>query len=518
MARLAFPPVQFAPPYRTLSPSVALHRLVDLRLGRDDWRLVYRPSDPQSADVGRAIDQAHDDIKRVVNDGVLPSYAHLPATNQFFAIPTEYYEGDWSDVLSDKIFSFPSECLVPPALHNVPILFLESEFENWLRSIGLGSNVDTPVAPEFIVRDTGTAVAEATRLNSCFYTLIEMFAARGAIEGDENLWTSHAYSSSPDNQDWVHWKNSEDIAVAFLRAAIINHEFTLWIRTASGDEKVDPYAIVTVERNMLKAGAYRSMRDRQLGINDRPLWIKTGDWQTYCARTIAHRYGETPIDPPSEQSAALRAMLAMLPASLPDIGLAIGIEEALSWTAYGKPSNDIDVWKNVAGDFVLADSARAALSDGDSTQLPEHLMRYVESNRSIWRALRDGTLASYVAPNGGPALAIPRLYWNKRNPELVDSIFEGVPTSDLGAGYPVLLSRRAFESWRAAQSVHELPILDQPPSHEDNVKWCCDWIAAGNGNGMDRAWDAFKIVPAHNGLSRDDAFRPAWRSAKTTQI
>ncbi len=53
------------------------------------------------------------------------------------------------------------------------------------------------------------------------------------------------------------------------------------------------------------------------------------------------------------------------------------------------------------------------------------------------------------------------------------------------------------------------------PTHEDVVDWCRDWIAGGKGSGMDKAWNVFKLNPAHRGLSRDEAFRPAWRDAKT---
>lgn len=53
------------------------------------------------------------------------------------------------------------------------------------------------------------------------------------------------------------------------------------------------------------------------------------------------------------------------------------------------------------------------------------------------------------------------------------------------------------------------------PSHEDVVDWCRNWIAGGKGSGMDKAWNVFKLNPAHRGLSRDEAFRPAWRDAKT---
>ncbi len=53
-----------------------------------------------------------------------------------------------------------------------------------------------------------------------------------------------------------------------------------------------------------------------------------------------------------------------------------------------------------------------------------------------------------------------------------------------------------------------------PASNDQVIQWCRDWIANGNGSGMDNAWNSFKTIPAHSGLSRDDSFRPAWRTAK----
>jgi len=59
------------------------------------------------------------------------------------------------------------------------------------------------------------------------------------------------------------------------------------------------------------------------------------------------------------------------------------------------------------------------------------------------------------------------------------------------------------------------PSAVSPMTHDEIVVWCRAWINEGKGNGMDRAWDAFKALPEAQGLSRDDVFRPAWRDAKT---
>lgn len=55
--------------------------------------------------------------------------------------------------------------------------------------------------------------------------------------------------------------------------------------------------------------------------------------------------------------------------------------------------------------------------------------------------------------------------------------------------------------------------------HKEVVSWCADWLAkrrsAGLRTGENHAWPEFKKVERHLGLSRDDAFRPAFRAAKS---
>lgn len=63
--------------------------------------------------------------------------------------------------------------------------------------------------------------------------------------------------------------------------------------------------------------------------------------------------------------------------------------------------------------------------------------------------------------------------------------------------------------------VHPVPIPARP-TYEQLVDWCRRYISDGRGNGMDGAWIAFRSEPWHQGLTRDDAFRPAWRTAKTS--
>jgi hypothetical protein len=57
--------------------------------------------------------------------------------------------------------------------------------------------------------------------------------------------------------------------------------------------------------------------------------------------------------------------------------------------------------------------------------------------------------------------------------------------------------------------------VDRPrKSHQEVIDWCKRWIASGKGNGMDKAWASFSADPDHEGLARDDVFRPAWNEAK----
>lgn len=52
-------------------------------------------------------------------------------------------------------------------------------------------------------------------------------------------------------------------------------------------------------------------------------------------------------------------------------------------------------------------------------------------------------------------------------------------------------------------------------AYPETVQWCREWIDSGNGNGMDKAWTAFKRLPGASGCTRDHFFRPAWIDAKT---
>lgn len=143
------------------------------------------------------------------------------------------------------------------------------------------------------VRDFGIAVADAIRLNDCFHALFDAFSSRPAIDGEESLLLKNLliFPSTPESKEWEHRVNSEEVAEHYIRAAIINRDFPLWIRTATADEKVDPYAIVTIEHRTIRTGKYRPRNDPMSYLVDRPLWVKEADWRPFFDRAMSDRYG-----------------------------------------------------------------------------------------------------------------------------------------------------------------------------------------------------------------------------------
>jgi hypothetical protein len=130
-----------------------------------------------------------------------------------------------------------------------------------------------------------------------------------------------------------------------------------------------------------------------------------------------------------------RALFSPIPATLPDIGPVMRLDEALAFLATGRPSNDVEVWANKHGD--LAFRSRDGKLDTDRE-------KSLSASRLLHSALLDGTLSSYVSPPNGAALSIPRLNWININPLALDHIY----TPEGAVGFPVLISRSEFEPWR----------------------------------------------------------------------
>lgn len=145
----------------------------------------------------------------------------------------------------------------------------------------------------------------------------------------------------------------------------------------------------------------------------------------------------------------MAALLMPIPAALPDVGAVMGLEEAICLLAYDRPSHDTEVWMDRAGNMLLRDPAGMPVRPAANGEKPPHLVAFMEANRRLWKALQDGSLRGLVAPADSPALSVPRIYWNAMNPDCLAHVYDGTPSSAVGRGCPILLSRQALDQWRA---------------------------------------------------------------------
>lgn len=229
-------------------------------------------------------------------------------------------------------------------------------------------------------------------------------------------------------------------------------------------EAIDPLALddyrqlLIVGDNALHYGEGLAMRYR--AINDAVL--ETSVRSDYFNNVTVDRAELLKFFPGTLDS--MRALTMPLPALLPGIGAVIGLEEAVCWLAYGRPSHDTAVYADGEGNLIFRDPDGAEVPDVLVGEMPAHLVAFIGANKAIWAALQDGTLRGLVAPAEGAALSIPRVYWTSLNRECLEYLYHGTASSDAGRGCPVLLSRQAFDDWRA--------MLPQPakPDKGVNVK------------------------------------------------
>ena len=160
----------------------------------------------------------------------------------------------------------------------------------------------------------------------------------------------------------------------------------------------------------------------------------------------------------------MAALLMPIPAALPEVGAVMGMEEALCLLAYGSPSHDTELWMDRAGNMTFLDPSGAPLAKVNEGEKPPHLVAFIEANRRLWTALQSGALRGLVAPTDGPALSVPRIYWNPINPEHLEYVYHGMTPNDHGSGCAVLLSRLAFDKWRGAIVVSPAAEIDRAPS------------------------------------------------------
>lgn len=175
-----------------------------------------------------------------------------------------------------------------------------------------------------------------------------------------------------------------------------------------------------------------------------------------------------------------RAALAALPAALPDVGAVISVEEAISWLAYDTPFFDAEAWD--------ASPRREAIEAGNRDTaalrgMPAYLLAHRHANETLWRALREGTLRSFVAPATGRALMVPVVYWSGRSPTDVDKIYWGRFDGEdfdvqAGIGLPVLLPRQQFESWRKTVAALEKLKATRKRSldHDEIRRKVAEWL------------------------------------------
>ncbi|SNT22871.1 hypothetical protein SAMN06295912_1656 [Sphingomonas laterariae] len=157
-----------------------------------------------------------------------------------------------------------------------------------------------------------------------------------------------------------------------------------------------------------------------------------------------------------------KALIVSLPASLPGIGPVMGMEEAFSWLSHDRPSYDIGVWQDAAGNLILRDPNGAPIGPRADGSPPPFMEAYRQASRKLHGALRDGSLPAYVAPTNDSPLLVPRFYWNGVNPENLHLVYRGMAPENQGAGCPVLLSRMGFDRWRTEVTASEA--IDRAPS------------------------------------------------------
>lgn len=165
-----------------------------------------------------------------------------------------------------------------------------------------------------------------------------------------------------------------------------------------------------------------------------------------------------------EKLDSMQALTVPLPALLPGIGAVLGLEEAVCWLAYDRPSHDMAVYADGDGNLVFRDPDGVEVPNVLEGEIPAHLVAFIGANKTIWAALQDGTLRGLVVPAEGAALSIPRVYWTSLNPECLEYLYHGTASSDAGRGCPVLLSRQSFDDWRATIAVPSPVPVDRAPS------------------------------------------------------
>ena len=148
-------------------------------------------------------------------------------------------------------------------------------------------------------KNHGIAVADAKRLSECYHELSEGLAALPALDGDRALWEfdweSHAVPDQEDRAEWIHRRSSNDVALYVIRGAFRDGRLQLWTYLHSGPAVVDHNELRELTFATFRKGIY--LPDNRLidvGLADRPLWVKNSDWQRFLIGALASRNDNEP--------------------------------------------------------------------------------------------------------------------------------------------------------------------------------------------------------------------------------
>ena len=132
---------------------------------------------------------------------------------------------------------------------------------------------------------------------------------------------------------------------------------------------------------------------------------------------------------------------------------------------------------------------------------------------SMWsifcRALRTGAVKSYMAPEGGQPLIVPRWYWNNCS---FGSIYRGTAVSDDGSGCPILQSREEFQLWLSGlgpQIVETEPRQSTMGAQKRCEKWLSECFSQDPDNQRTKELFKDEALLKFDGLS-GRGFTRAW--------
>ena len=137
------------------------------------------------------------------------------------------------------------------------------------------------------------------------------------------------------------------------------------------------------------------------------------------------------------------------PVSLAGVGDVVGLDDALSWIAHGRPSHDTLVWWKSDGDLHFTEDDGSAQKFNKAAGMPESLIRYREAQARLLPALRSGEIVTYFERSeDGKPRTISRYYWNQTSEDFVDPIYQATESSSEGAGCLIFVSKTRLDEWR----------------------------------------------------------------------